>query len=291
MHTRLFQIPVDYGHLKVTQVIDGYKLHGGDRLEGRCYFSGRLYILYSVRKAEICRYKLAVYCVMDEDHLVMLDTLDLGEEAWELVPCVDHSIGCVYIPGGRSGIWVIKYIAGKLVRVLRLKCVENAVSVAVLSTDRLYVCDLKTQTVCQVDVKQDSVTGTLQAPPGIGPIPPRKIAILGDTALVGYKHDKHVGKSERYILSLVSYLRSVPRPGKLVSCSREQVPTPACLTTDHHSSFLLTGSDTVHVLDSGGNLIHTIRIPGDRLPWNCTVVGGELWVGCANGDIVVMSPQ
>ncbi len=47
----------------------------------------------------------------------------------------------------------------------------------------------------------------------------------------------------------------------------------------------------MYVLDISGNHTHAIPIPGDRVPWDCTVVGGQLWVGCINGDIIVMSSQ
>ncbi len=141
-------------------------------------------------------------------------------------------------------------------------------------------------TACQVDATQDRVTARLQEPQGVEDMGPTYIAVLGDTVLVVYTGIFDLGKK------VVMF-----RPG--VSISGKVLPRPegmgdvSGLTTDHHSSFLLVGVRTVYVLDISGNLTHTILafIPGYRLPWDCTVVGEQLWVGCDTGDIIVMSSQ
>ncbi len=140
--------------------------------------------------------RLVVYSVTDHGNVTLHDTLELKGDGWSggWEPRVDHSNGWVYIPAGKWGIWVIRYDCSKLVLVTRLKCVGNAKSVAIVSADRLYVCDYATKTVCVVDVKRDEVTSTLQVPPGVGLHAPHSVAILGDTALVGYDADRETKK-------------------------------------------------------------------------------------------------
>ena len=109
-----------------------------------------------------------------------------------------------------------------------------------------------------------------------------QIAALGDTILSSY--GLHLASG------LVIYRHSVSTPGKLLPCPQE-LGHVRSLTTDHHSSFLVTDTTAVHVLDMVGNLTHTIPIPGDRKPVDCTVVGTQVWLACPDGVIVVMSSQ
>ncbi len=209
--------------------------------------------------------------------VTLLDTLDLEGEAWD--PHVDRQSGRVYIPCGHSGVCVVRYDGSKLVPVTTLRCVRDAHRLAVVSTDTLYVMDFATVTVCLVDVNQDRVTSRLQPPGEVGDEGPYNIAVLGDVVLVNYACPY-----------LVIYQHGVPTPGKLIPLP-QGLGEVTGLTTDHHSSFLLCDSRSVYVLDISGNLTHTIPIPGNREPLDCTVVGGQLWVGCSKGDIIVMSSQ
>ncbi len=234
-----------------------------------------------------------VYSVIDQDAITQLDAMKLERGGWD--PRVDHNSGLVYVPGGPFGVWVIRYTGEKLVPVKELKCVENAQSVAVVSTGILHVCDRETESICQVDVNRDMVTARLKPPPGVGNYLKEykrryRLAILGDTALVVFEGFNI--NTPKYIVSMFSHtgMRSVPTPGKLLPQPKELGPLH-CLTTDHHSSFLLTDQSTVYVIDANGNLSHIIPIPTDRTPQACTVVLGQLWVLCTNGDIIVMSPQ
>ena len=244
-----------------------------------CYYSGRLYTVERRWENGSYRYRLAVYSVTDQGTVTLLDTLDLEGDA--RYPHVDRQSGQVYIPCEYHGVCVVRYDGSKLVPVTTLRCVGNAVSLAVVSTDTLYICDWASNTVCLVDVTQDRVTVTLQPPREVRGQMPGHIAVLGDTVLVSYDGP-----------NLVIYRHGVPTPGK-------QIPLPqglnfVCgLTTDHHSSFLVCDQyyKSVFVLDVSCSHTHTIPIPRDRVPWDFTVVGGQLWVGCATGDIIVMSSQ
>ncbi len=242
-----------------------------------CYYSGRLYTV-ETRDEEDKSDILAVYSVSDQDTVTLLDTLDLEGEARE--PRVDRQSGQVYIPCRSRGVCVVRYDGSKLVPVTTLRCVWAA-SLAVVSTDTLYVCDGGSKTVCLIDVIQDRVTARLQLPGEVRGEIPLNIAVLGDTVLVWYGSD-----------NLVIYQHGVPTPGR-VTPRPQGLGYVFGLTTDHHSSFLMCDdrSRSVYVLDISGNHTHTIPIPGDRVPWDCTVVGGQLLVGCTNGSSIVMSSQ
>ena len=244
-----------------------------------CYHSGRLYTVERRGKDWSYRYRLAVYSASDQDTVTLLDTLDLEGRASD--PRVDRQSGQVYIPCEYSGVCVVRYDGSKLVPVTTLRCVRKADSLAVVSTDTLYVCDYSSKTVCLVDISQDRVTHRLQPPREVRDEAPYSIAVLGDTVLVCYVSN-----------NLVIYRHGVPTPGKVIPWP-QGLRDVTGLTTDHHSSFLLCDrrSRSVYVLDVSANHTHTIPIPGDRTPLNCTVVGGQLWVGCNNGDIIVVSSQ
>ncbi len=241
-----------------------------------CYFSGRLYTTERRDDASDIEHRLAVYSVTDQDTVTLLDTLDLEESS--MPPRVDQQSGRVYISCKPKGIYVVRYDGSKLVPITTLRCVEKARALAVVSPDSLYVCDYGSHTLCLVDVTHDRVTTRLQNPNHSSPY---HIAVLGDMVLAWYVNG-----------DLVLHRHGVSTPGKLL-LKPQGLPEILSLTTDHHSSFLLVDGDSniLLVLDISGNLTHTISIPGDRDPWDCIVVGGQLWVGCANGDIIVMSSQ
>ncbi len=272
----LFQPPVDYDSMQVTRI---HSIQTVWQIFGMCYFSGMLYTTEKRNETLSVEYRLAVYSVTVQDTVTPLDTLDLVEALW--APRIDHHNGRLYFSCKSRGICVVKYDGSKLVLITTLACVGWPGDLALVSPYTLYVCDLDSHIVCLVDVIQDRVTARLQKPTEMRYSIPWSIAVLGDTVLVGYIND-----------NLLIYRHGVPTPGK-------SLPKPLglknaiSLTTDHHSSFLLVGTDSKYlfVLDISGNVTHTISIPGDRKPCDCTVVGEQLWVGCLSGDIIAMSSQ
>lgn len=261
----------------------------GDTVQGMCFLNGRLYTLEGIAEEQededdypVYRYRLAVYTGINEDNLILLDTLELEDQFAEPVhPRGDHHTRQVYIPGTYD-VCVFRLDGSSLIRVRSLRCVKCPRYMAVFSADALYVCDHDSTTICLVDVNQDRVTSRLHAPPELNGLynAPNHIAVLGDTILVSYSYDR-----------MVIYRHGIPTPGKLIY----QIPglqSMNSLSTDNHLSFLVTHpeSSTVSVLDLSGKLIHTIVIPS-YIPRDCTVVGAQLWVGCASGHIIVMSPQ
>ncbi len=277
-HSCLFQSPVEYASLELTRE---HWDQAENYVAGMCYYSGRLYTTGKPRDttlAENGMNRLTVYSVMDQDTITLLNTLDLGEHAGE--PRVDHQSGRVYIPCGINGICVAKFDGSKLVRVTTLHCVRKAIVLAVASPNTLYVIDWDSQNVCLVDVTQDRVTARLQVPHAVKDVWGIQIAVLGDTVLVVYG------------VNLVLYRHGVPTPGRLLALP-QGVHGVFGLTTDNHSAFLVSDrtSRTMCVLDISCNLTHTIPLPWQRRPLDCTVVGRQLWVLCENGHILVLSSK
>ncbi len=244
-----------------------------------CYFSGRLYTTEVQEKTKSVVFRLAVYSVTGLDTVTLLDTLDLKGQPTE--PRICHQSDRVYLSCKSIGVYVVKYDGSQLVHIATLRHVGEPSGLAVVSPDTLYMCDKTSKTVCLVNVTQDRVTTKLENPVKVGYSRPFNIAVLGDMVLVGYGSDE-----------LAIYRHGVPTPCKLPP-KPQGLKDITSLSTDHHSRFLLVDriSDTLYVLDISGNVTHTISIPGDRKPHDCTVVGGQTWVGCGNGDIIVMSPQ
>ncbi len=272
-HSCLFQMPVEYGGLKVARE---HRIQAGDEIVGMCHYRGRLYTIEFRREA--WSYRLAVYSVNDKDTVTLLDVLDMLGDARE--PRIDRRSGQVYVPCETRGVSIVRYDGSKLVPVTSLRCVGKVASLAVIPcTSTLYVSDRENYAVSIVDVDQDRVTKIVHGLKEVRGDSPNHIAVLGDTVLLVYE-DEH----------LVIYQHNVPSSGKVIPWP-QGLRSVWSLTTDDHFSFLLTCSDshTIYVLDFAGNLTHTIPIPGDREPRACTVMGGQLWVGCDNGDIVMSS--
>ena len=272
----LFQPPVDYGSLKVTRE---HRIQSGDKILGMCYHSGRLYIIESRKKDGSYKYILVVYSVTSHDSVTPLDTLDLEGDPSKLD--IDHQSGKIYIPCGDHGICVVRYDGSKLVPVTTLRCVERPNRLAVVSANTLYVGEWKSNRISLVDVNQDRITARLRPPRRVKADMPHSIAVVGNTVLL------LCGDG-----IMVIYQYGVTTPGKVLP-RPEGLLDVWGLTTDHNSSFLVPGgrSHSVYVLDIRGNLTHTIPIPGQSWPWSCTVVEGQLWVGCLTGEILVMSSQ
>ncbi len=268
-----------------------HRIQEGNRIDGMCYFSGRLYVVERHNDAGTDRYRLAVYSVTDKDIPTVLDTLDLevsdvGQSYvytdHNLQPRVDRHSGQVYIPCGHYGVRVVRYDGRKLVLVTTLRCVKDAFNLAVVSPDTLYTSDWYSSAVYLVDVTQDRVIDRLQTPRWFKHHLPRHITFLGDTVLVYYEGDGR---------SLVLYRHGDPTPDKRLQRPSQGTWFVDSLATDHHSSLLAVhrSPHNVYVLDVSGNLTHTIPLPGDRYPRDCTVVGEQLWVLCDKGEIIVMS--
>ncbi len=194
---------------------------------------------------------------------------------------------------------MVKYDGCKLLVVTTLRCVRDVSSLAVASSDTLYVCDKNSQTVCLVDVTMDRVTQRLQKPRGASPdLTPSHVAFLGETLLVYhnstvtnyYSHGASSTTTTNISKPLVTYRHGATTPVKVIPWS-QNIYMAQALTTDNHSSFLMIGHypPSVYVLNINGDLTHTIPIVSDSEPVDCAVVGKKLWVGCSNREIIVIS--
>ncbi len=133
----VYRLPIDYGILKVTQE---YRIKTEWQVTVMCYFS-TTETLYMAK----CRYRLAVYSVSGRDSTItLLDTLDLGD-TWGGTPVsqprVDHQSDRLYIPCSRQGVRVVRYDGSKLVPGTTLRCMKEAISLAVASPHTLYVSE------------------------------------------------------------------------------------------------------------------------------------------------------
>ncbi len=111
---------------------------------------------------------------------------------------------------------------------------------------------------------------------------PRDIAVLGDAVMLSYK-DILCPTITLHKHGLSSYGSNITLPEGLKSVS--------AISTDGLSRFLVCDGDNraVFVLDMEGKVCDKISIDTDNEVCDCGVGDKELWVGCRNGDIVIMS--
>ena len=193
------------------------------------------------------------------------------------------------VRAGISGLTVYRYEDGRLATVSRLKSVGYTVSVAVNSSDTVFVCDwndvTKGDSVYLVDVKADTVIKTLtdpgQDPQHPLPGEPWHVAVLGDSVLVSY--------GPRPPHRLVLYHSDVTHPAQELHIEGLEEEVWA-VTTDTHSRFLVTCSEAVFVLDGKGNLLHQIQTDSEDLR-DCAIVQSQLWLADLDARILAMTTQ
>ncbi len=261
------------------------KIQAGGMLCGLCCTADWLHIVEG-RQVESSGYSwsLAVYQVdSDSGDITLLDRLELemGEQRLSVCPRVDRHSWRVFVPLRGSGVTVARLDGDRLIRHKTLTCVRDAVSVDVKSPDEVYVSDWSSRSVYIVNVRDDRITSVLEKPETVSDEWPRRLAVLGDSVMVGYTGS-----------ILVVYHHGSPAPVRVI-------PRPAglgeviAISTDWHSNFLLTDYDTscLFAMDVDGNVRHKVNIDSDSMTEDCAVVRRQPWVGCRNGDIVIMSSQ
>ena len=81
---------------------------------------------------------------------------------------VDSSSHWVYVPCGEAGVRIFRCQIGRLLPARDpLTCVDDAVSLAVNTSDRLYVCDRASDSVYLVSVSRDTLIMRLDTPPQV----------------------------------------------------------------------------------------------------------------------------
>ncbi len=215
--------------------------------------------------------------------LTLLDTVTV--EMFSRYPRVDGHSQQVYIPRVYSrGVSVFSWKDNRLISQPTLECVGRCLSVGVMSSHTLCVCDVTSRSVSVVRVTDDTVTARLSKPEEVRDKRPARTAVLGDSVLVEYEGD-----------NLVVYENGVSSPGTMVTwpAGLQSALSVYGMSSDGVSRFLVCDykSKAVVTLDVSGKLCDKINVDIDSEVCDCTVVDGKLWVGCNNGDIVVLSPQ
>ncbi len=267
-------------------------IQAGYNLDGLCYSDGHLYTVER-RKVESGRisYSLAVYQIeSDSENITLMDRLELADVGsamgYHVCPRVERHSQWVFVPcsvrlAGYTGVTVAHLDHDRLVRERTLTCVRDAVSVDVMSPDTVYVC--VTYNVHVVDVRQDKITSTLDPVDIMMFKRPNSVAVLGNSVIVGYIDQG----------PLVVYRHGNPAPFRVIQPPdgmRGLLPT---ISTDCERHYILIYMLTkfFFVMDIDGNLRHTAIIDTQTWTRDCTVVNRQLWVGCHNGEIVIMSSQ
>ena len=267
-------------------------------LDGLCYSEGCMYVVGEPDESGRDSLSLTVYRVQsDSGHITQLDTLTLlGTDYWleSQCPRVDRHSRRVFVPCRGRGVTVALLDGDRLVVERTLTCVRVAVSVDVISSDAVYVGDRHSRSVHVVDVRNDCITSTLDKPDKVKDLPPRCLAVLGDSVMVVYGYN-----------TLAVYRHGSPAPVRVI-LSHGGLREVSAVSTDCRSNFIVTDRNTrsVFIIDINGELHHTVNTDTDsdtdrdtdswtrdNRPWDCAVVNRHLWVGCVNGDIVIMSSE
>ncbi len=214
----------------------------------------------------------------DDSCFNLLDKAEVNHVLWYGRPRVDSSHR-VYVPCETSGVRVFHCQEGRLLPARDpLRCVRNACSICVHTADTVFVCDRFT--VHLVNVSTDTVIRQLETPAQVLGDPPHHVSVLGQTVLVCYG-----------INTLVIYRSDSPIPGRVLQTPEGLSFVSSIITDSHSSSFLVTDSQSVFVLDF--NLFwHRIVYKGAGIKGllledehrraaiaDCAVVQSQLWLG------------
>ncbi len=268
----LLQLPGDYSSLRET---GRYKIQRGKDLCGLCFHNPRLFSVEIKGSA----YDLCMYEVTGQG-LTLLDSVRTRNTFWS--PRVDGNTQQVYIPDSHSqGVSVVSWEDNRLTTQTTLTCVGKCRSVGVLSPHTLCACDESSGSVSVIRVTDGTVIDTLKKPAEVADKKPFATAVLGSSILVLYSNS-----------SLVVYKNGVSSPGNIVAWPAG-LKFVSDISSDGVSRFLVCdyAGNAVFVLDENGKLCDKININTTSMVCDCTAGDVKLWVGCANGDIVVMSPQ
>ena len=254
-----------------------YRIQWEKWLQGLCYYNQRL---FTVQVRDSSSFSLCMYQINGQG-LTLLDTVTV--ERFSGYPRVDGHSHQVYIPRAPfRGVSVVSWEDNRLTPKSTLKCVGVCYSVGVMSPHTLCACDQTSRSVSVVSVTDDIVTARLSKPEEVRDKEPDRTAVLGGSVLVEY--DGH---------NLFVYENGVSRASTKVTWA-SGLQSVMGMSSDGVSSFLVCDIDStvVFTMDVSSKLCDKINIDTDTgQVYDCTVVDGKLWVGCFNGDIVVMSPR
>ena len=258
---------------------DRPKLQQCDELWGLCSDGRKLYCVESEKHS----FKSSLMAYNISGPRAERKLLDYVDGRWfsraSGHPRIDRQSHRIYIPCGEDGVNVFRWQNNTLIG-RTMRCMARAVSVAVNSVDTLFVCDNKERSVYLIQKSTDSVIRELRRPTQLEHETPWHVSVLAKTVLVCYGSN-----------TLVKYPSDVPTAGELLQAP-DGLVNVSSITTDGHSSFLVTDSDgdSVFILDEQGHLRHRIRTGTGEIQ-DCAVVGSQLWLGYRYGEIGVMAPE
>ncbi len=269
----LLQLPGDNIYMAET---GRYRIQWGICLCGLCYYNQRLFTVECGIADRRLTSRLCMYQVTGQG-LTLLDTV--GVKKFSIYPRVDSRSQQVYMAcNGSPGVSVVSWEGNRLTRERVLECVGVCYSVGVMSPDTLCACDRNSRSVSVVRATDDTVTATLRKPGEVMFEKPGFAAVLGDSVLVLYGGPQ-----------LVLYENGVSSPGTMLEWP-EGLLEFRSMSSDGASKFFVCESEAVFILDVKRMLCNVVNINNDHAI-DCTVVDETLWVGCVDGDVVIMSPQ
>ncbi len=258
----LYQVPIEYTTLGVVRRLSINLPDWGD-LKGVCYDEGKLYVLFFNRQSGA--YTLHVTDVNGN----ILATKPLEGHAYHV--CVDPRNHRIYIPMGRSGVFVVYWNGKDLATEKILTCVSSAVSVALASSDTMYVCDVFKKAVYLVDISLDIIVDALPAPdarPHVGI--PFNVAVVRDTVLVHYAGDV-----------LVLYEHGISSTGKILTIlTGSEEHNIRVINTDAFH-FLLPLEGNIIIIDMKGRIQQRVYMyQFQQYASHCVVTEQQLWAFC-----------
>ncbi len=273
---------MEFKNLRMTRL---HRLQQRRELRGLCCDDRKLYCVEFLDKDR--SFWLTMYDISGAEdgsirQLEPVDSVEVRGVVKHCRPRVD-SAHRVFVPCEDANVRIFRCEGGRLVSARDpLTCVEKPRSLAVNTSDSIYVCDYENDTVCLVSVSTDTVIRPIGKPEHLecsGDDRPWYVSVLGETVLVCYGRN-----------TLVTYRNDSSIPCRVLQ-TPEGLGWVCSITTDGHSSFIvmdwMTGS--VYVLDRTGTPCHRIPPGTDSGIKDCAVVRSQLWLGYYRGYISVMS--
>ncbi len=272
----LFQLAVQFRSLDETSQ---HRVQWGQVLRGLCCDDTKVYCVEGRLKDGSNTYWLTVYDMggAENGSLTLLDKVEMQSSCMCSHPRVDSSRR-VYVPCSKSGVRVFLCRDRRLLPARDpLTCVWDARSVCGDTADTVFVCDWDTRSVFLVNVSSDTVIRQLERPARFRGYP-KHVSLLGQTVLVWYGTN-----------TLVTYRRDSSTPCQLLQTPEELKDVTSITTDSRSSSFLVTGNDSVFVLDD--KLLWHRIYTGALYMCDCDMDQSHLWLGYDNGDIAVLTSQ
>ncbi len=281
-----FQEPINLCGLKETR---RHRIPSGNVLEGLCHSDEKMFTVEW--KSGTIYPRLCMYLVQ-KNNMKLLGKMELlGKGEWlsgkicSLKPCIERHSQRIFVACVDGGVIVARFDGRKLIQEKVLRGVKSAVNMVVISPDTICVVhnDGSKYHANYVNIESGKIITSLAMPKpeafqtqtSAG----ERLAVYGDSVIIFIPEDQILvyredGRTTR-----------LPWPEGLSKVSS--------IRTDKHGHILVTdpANNIVFVLDSSGRVHARVEIQTDGEIQDCAVIDGQLWVGCYNGEIIIMSPE